>query len=67
MFGRKSDLVRGYRYTTSVSVRYGDAKELRKIAKRENRSLRRNNCIERLVVYPVPGQVPGIGQLCVLR
>ena len=61
------NFVVGYRYTTSVVINYGDANELRKMAKRENRNLRRQRRIDRLVVYPVPGQVPGIGQLCILR
>ena len=57
----------GYRYTTSEVIRWGDYDELKKLAKRENRLMRRQRRIDRLVVYPVPGCMPGIGQLVILR
>lgn len=57
----------GYRYTTSTVVKYDDYDKLRKIAKRENRNLKKQRRVERLVVYPVPGPVKGVGQLCILR
>ncbi len=56
----------GYHYTTRNLIRYGDFKDLKKIAKLENRKLRRQRRIERLVVYPVPGSISGMGQLMVL-
>ena len=61
------DRLRGYKYTTSTVIKYDDYWKLRKIAKRENRNLKRQNRVDRLVVYPVPGQIRGIGQLCILR
>lgn len=63
---KRLGLFRGYKYTTSVAIRVGDIQELRKLAKRENRGLRRSNSIDRLVVYPIPG-MGSLGQLCVLR
>lgn len=61
------DRLRGYKYTTSTVIKYDDYWKLRKIAKRENRNLKKQNRVDRLVVYPVPGQIRGIGQLCILR
>ena len=66
MFGIK-DYFQGYRYTTSTVIKYDDYWKLRKIAKSENRNLKKQRRIERLVVYPVPGTIKGIGQLCILR
>lgn len=63
---KQNRLFRGYRYTTSVAIKIGDIQELKRIAKRENRSLKRSNSIDRLVVYPIPG-MGMLGQLCVLR
>lgn len=63
---KRLGLFRGYRYTTSVAIKMGDIHELRKLAKRENRGLRKSNSIDRLVVYPIPG-MGSLGQLCVLR
>lgn len=60
-------IFRGYRYTTSTVVKYDDYVKLQKIARKENRNLKKQNRIERLVVYPVPGTIRGIGQLCILR
>ena len=61
------DRILGYKYTTSVVVKYDDYGKLRKLAKRENKNLRKQRRPERLMVYPVPGQIRGIGQLCILR
>lgn len=66
MFGIKNFL-KGYKYTTSNVVQFGDYNELVKIAKRENRNLRKQRRVERIVVYPVPGTFYGKGQLCILR
>ena len=61
------NFVRGYKYTTKDFIRYGNFKDLSKIAKLENRKLKKQRRIERLVVYPVPGTISGIGQLVVLK
>ena len=66
MFGIKN-YFKGYKYTTSNVIQFGDYNELKKIAKRENRSLKKQRRIERIVVYPVPGTFYGKGQLCILR
>ena len=66
MFGIRN-YFSGYKYTTSVVVKYDDYQKLRKIAKKENRSLRKQRRVERLAVYPVPGRIRGVGQLCILR
>ena len=66
MFGIKNYFA-GYKYTTSTVVKYGDYKELRRIAKKENRNLKKQRRVERLVVYPVPGRIVGVGQLCIMR
>lgn len=60
------DLIRGYRYTSRVYIKSGDLHELKKIAKSENRQLRRQHRIERLRVYPIPGTMPNWGQLVIL-
>ena len=60
------NFVSGYRYTTKEFIRYGDFNDLMKIAKAENKKLRKNRRIERLVVYPIPGTIAGMGQLVVL-
>lgn len=57
----------GYKYTTKVVFNYDDYNKLVKIAKRENRRLKKQHRIERVVVYPVPGCMTGMGQLCILR
>ena len=59
-------LIRGYKYSTRRVVTYGDFQELRKLAKASNRQLRREHRLERFVVYPVPGCMPGMGQLMVM-
>ena len=61
------DRILGYKYTTSVVIKYGDYLELVKLAKRENKNLRKQRRPERLMVYPVPGRIYGVGQLCILR
>ena len=61
------NLVKGYRYTTSTVVRYGDWDDLNKLAKSENRKFRKQRRIDRCVVYPVPGTMSKVGQLCILR
>ena len=61
------NILRGYRYTTSSVIKYGEYSELKKLAKRENRKLRRQRRVDRLAVYPVPGQMPGMGQLVIMR
>ena len=66
MFGI-GNYFQGYKYTTSVVVKYDDYQKLKKIAKRENRNLKKQRRVERLAVYPVPGCVGGVGQLCILR
>ena len=66
MFGIKN-YFKGYKYTTSNVVKFGDYCELVKIAKKENRNLKKQRRVERLVVYRVPGRFYGMGQLCILR
>lgn len=63
----KIRLISGYKYTTSTVVKFGEIKDLEKIAKRENRNLKKQNRIDRCVVYPVSGPIGGMGQLCILR
>lgn len=65
--GTISNYFQGYKYTTSVVVKYDDYWKLKKIAKRENRQLKKQRRVERLAVYPVPGTIRGVGQLCILR
>ena len=65
MFGIRN-YIRGYRYTTRRIISYGDYEELRRLAKQSNRQLRRERRVERFCVYPVPGCIPGIGQLVVM-
>ena len=60
------ELISGYKYTSSRVVTYGDFKELKKVARKENRNLRKQRRIERIAVYPVPGCMPGMGQLVLL-
>ncbi len=60
------DLIRGYRYTTKVFIKTGDFSELKKLAKRENRKLRREHRLERFKAYPIPGLLSNWGQLCIL-
>lgn len=60
-------LFSGYKYTTKVVFQYGDLHELKKLARRENRQLKKQRRIERCVVYPVPGCIGNMGQLCILR
>lgn len=60
-------LFAGYKYTTSTVIKWGDINELKRIARRENRNLRKQHRIDRCVVYPVSGPIGGIGQLCILR
>lgn len=62
----KKDLLRGYRYTSMKIEGYYDIDELERFAKKENRKLRKERRVERYVVYPVPGCMPGMGQLFVL-
>ena len=66
MFGI-NDYFKGYRYTTSTVIKYDDFEKLKKLAKRENRRFKKQRRVERLVVYPVPGTIRGVGQLCILR
>lgn len=65
--GKIRNMLKGYHYTTKEVIRWGDWDELNKIAKSENRNLRKQRRIDRLVVYPVPGTMAKIGQLCILR
>ena len=60
------DLVAGYQYTGHRLVTYGDFKELQKYAKKENKKLWKRHRLERMVAYPVPGCMPGMGQLVLL-
>lgn len=62
----KNSLVRGHVYEHECIIPYGNYKELTGIARRENRKLRKCREVMRFVVYPVPGLVPGIGQLFLL-
>ena len=66
MFGANK-LVKGHKYTTSRIIGFGDFFELKKMASRENRQLKRQRRVERIVVYPVPGTFYGKGQLFILR
>lgn len=59
-------LFHGYKYTTMDVIRYGDFHDLKKLARRENRRLKRGKFIGRYVVYPVPGSMVGVGQLVFL-
>lgn len=62
----QKDLLCGYRYTSQKVTGYWDINELKKFAKKENRKLRKARRIERLAVYPVPGCMPGMGQMFLL-
>ena len=62
----QKDLICGYRYTSERLNTYGDFKELKRFAKKENRKLRKARRIERFAVYPVPGCMPGMGQMFLL-
>ena len=66
MFGI-GNYISGYRYSTSVIVKYDDYQKLKKLAKQANRKLKKDRRIERFAVYPVPGCIHGVGQLCVLK
>ena len=59
-------LLHGYKYTTMDVIRYGDFHDLKKLARRENRRLKRGKFIGRYAVYPVPGSMIGVGQLVFL-
>lgn len=61
------DRLVGYHYTTKVVIRCGEWKELEQIAKSENRNFRKQHRIDRCVVYPIPGTMARMGQLCILR
>ena len=63
----KNWIFSGYKYTTTTDINWGNIEDLQRIARRENRQLKDQRRIERCVVYPVPGTMPGIGQLCILR
>lgn len=60
------DMIRGYKYTSRTFIRYGNYQELKRIAKSENKFLKKCHRIERMAVYPVPGSLGGMGQLVVL-
>lgn len=60
-------LFSGYKYTTSVVFNWGDIDELKRLARKQNRKFRRQNRIDRCVVYPISGPMIGMGQLCILR
>lgn len=60
------DLVAGYQYTGHRVVTYGNYEELKKAAKKRNKKLWRQHRLERFVVYPVPGCMPGVGQVVYL-
>lgn len=60
-------LFSGYKYTTSTVINYGDIDELKRVAKKQNRMFKKQNRIDRCVVYPVSGPMAGVGQLCILR
>ena len=65
--GKIKNWLVGYHYTTREVIRWGDFNELTKIAKSENRKFRKQRRIDRCVVYPVPGTMARVGQLCILR
>lgn len=60
------DLLSGYKYTGYRVTTYGDFSKLKKFAKKENKKLWKNHRLERFVAYPVPGCMPGMGQLVYL-
>lgn len=60
-------LLSGYKYTTSVVIGWGNVIELKKEARRQNRNFKKQRRIDRCVVYPISGPMPGMGQLCILR
>lgn len=60
-------ILSGYKYTTSTVINWGNVKELKRIARHENRNFRKQRRIDRCVVYPISGPMPGMGQLCILR
>lgn len=60
-------LLSGYKYTTSVVIGWGNFRDLKKEARSQNRRFKKQRRIDRCVVYPISGPMPGIGQLCILR
>ena len=63
----KNQLSSGHKYTTSVTVNWGNVYDLKKEARRQNRQFKRQHRIDRCVVYPISGPMIGMGQLCILR
>ena len=60
-------LLSGYKYTTSVVIGWGGIRDLKKEARSQNRKFKKQRRIDRCVVYPISGPMPGIGYLCILR